>query len=64
MADVMSYGEAKSELDAILARLSSSDVDIDSLAADVARATELIELCRNRLAGVEAEVGKILQTEE
>ena len=64
MADKMSYGEAKQELDAILARLSSSDVDIDRLSADVKRATELIALCRERLAGVEAEVGKILQTEE
>ncbi|MBR4064664.1 MAG: exodeoxyribonuclease VII small subunit [Tidjanibacter sp.] len=64
MADQMSYGEAKRELDAILARLSRTDVDIDNLSTDVARATELIALCRDRLAGIESEVGRILKPEE
>lgn len=60
----MNYGEAKRELDAILARLSKTDVDIDNLSTDVARATELIALCRDRLAGIESEVERILKPEE
>lgn len=64
MAEKMSYGESVQELEAILSRLRGVDVDIDSLAVDVKRATELIAYCRQRLAGVEDEVGKILQNEE
>lgn len=64
MAEKMSYGEAMQELEAILSRLRGVDVDIDSLAVDVKRATELIAYCRKRLAGVEDEVGRILQNEE
>ena len=64
MAEKMSYGESMQELEAILSRLRGVDVDIDSLAVDVKRATELIAYCRQRLAGVEEEVGRILQKEE
>ena len=64
MAEKMSYGESMQELEAILSRLRGVDVDIDSLAVDVKRATELIAYCRQRLAGVEDEVGRILQKEE
>lgn len=64
MAEKMSYGESVQELEAILSRLRGVDVDIDSLAVDVKRATELIAYCRQRLAGVEDEVGRILQNEE
>ena len=64
MAEKMSYGESMQELEAILSRLRGVDVDIDSLAVDVKRATELIAYCRQRLAGVEEEVGRILQNEE
>ncbi|MBO5902906.1 MAG: exodeoxyribonuclease VII small subunit [Tidjanibacter sp.] len=64
MAEKMSYGEAMQELEGILSRLRGVDVDIDSLAVDVKRATELIAYCRQRLAGVEEEVDRILQKEE
>lgn len=64
MAEKMSYGESVQELEAVLSRLRGVDVDIDSLAVDVKRATELIAYCRQRLAGVEEEVGRILQNEE
>ncbi len=63
MAEKMSYGEAMQELEAILSRLRGVDVDIDTLAVDVKRATELIAYCRQRLAGVEEEVEKILQND-
>lgn len=43
------YAEALGELEAILARLERSDVDVDVLAVEVARATELIGLCRQRI---------------
>lgn len=44
------YAEALAELDAILGRLDRPDVDVDELAAEVARAAALITFCRERIA--------------
>ena len=43
------YAEALSELESILDELESDDVDVDVLAEHVKRASELIELCRDRI---------------
>ena len=45
------YADALAELDAILRELETSDVDVDRLAERVARASELIALCRDRAIG-------------
>ncbi|MEO1059368.1 MAG: exodeoxyribonuclease VII small subunit [Actinomycetota bacterium] len=47
--DTVSYRDALGELDEILARLEQTDVDVDHLADQVARASELIALCRARI---------------
>ncbi len=47
--DTISYRDALDELDEILARLEQTDVDVDHLADQVARASELIALCRSRI---------------
>ena len=44
------YADALAELDAILRELETSDVDVDRLAERVARASELIALCRDRIS--------------
>lgn len=56
------YAEALSELEAILLRLESADVDVDSLARQVERATVLISYCRARLATVEQNVAAVLNS--
>ncbi len=61
MAKKLSYVEAMREIDEILARLGGNEVDVDLLARDVKRATELIALCREKLTGVESEVNNILE---
>ena len=43
------YAAALSELDSILASLERSDVDVDVLATQVTRASELIGFCRDRI---------------
>lgn len=58
---VMAYAEAMAEVEAILARFRSEEMDVDTLAAEVQRATELIALCRERLHKAEAEVQKALE---
>lgn len=55
------YAEAMAEIEKILARFRSDEMDVDSLAAEVRRATELIASCRERLRKAEEEVNKTLE---
>ncbi|WP_064975316.1 exodeoxyribonuclease VII small subunit [Alistipes provencensis] len=57
----LAYAEAMAEIEKILARLRSEEMDVDSLAAEVKRATELIASCKERLRKAEEEVTKILE---
>ncbi len=57
----ISYNEALDELESILRSIESGEADIDTLAARVSRATELIKICRQRLLKVESEVKNILE---
>lgn len=58
-----SYGEAIAEVESILARFQSGELDVDTLAAHVRRATELIAWCRERLVKAEKDVSKALGSE-
>ena len=57
----LNYSEASAEIERILARLRSEEMDVDDLAAQVARATELIAQCKKKLLKSEAEVNRILE---
>lgn len=56
-----SYAEAIAEIERILERFRSEEMDVDSLAAEVRRATELIAVCKAKLQKAEEEVNKILE---
>jgi exodeoxyribonuclease VII small subunit len=56
-----SFSEAIQELEAILQRVDSDTTDIDSLAGELQRATELLELCRGKIKKAEVEVHQIVQ---
>ncbi len=58
------YTEAMAEIEKILARFRSEEMDVDDLAREVKRASELIALCKERLRKAETEVGKILENEK
>ncbi len=64
LTDEIGYADAMSELTRILATLETADVDVDLLADNVARASELIELCRNRIVAAEMSVEKIVDSVE
>ena len=51
-----SFSEALEEVETILARLEEGEVDIDDLSAEVKRAVELVDLCREKLHRTELEV--------
>lgn len=55
-----SWSDAIAELEAILVTLDDDKLDVDALAAQVARAAELIALCRDRIAGTKLEVERIV----
>jgi len=58
------YEEAVGELEEILAALDGEDIDVDHLAERVKRATELVKVCRDRIAAARLEVKQIELPEE
>ena len=56
----LTFETATQELDSILEILDGDDVNIDSLAVDLERASELIEWCRARLQTTRVEVERIV----
>ena len=57
----MTYKEAITEIEAILKSLREEQNSIDTLSERVARATELIALCREKLRKTEGEVNSIIE---
>ena len=60
MSDEIGYADAMQELGTILEELERDDLDVDVLATRVQRASELIQLCRGRIARAQADVDRIV----
>jgi exodeoxyribonuclease VII small subunit len=60
----LTYAEAMSEVEQILSRFNNRQMDVDTLSAEVKRATELIAQCKQRLARAEKEVAEVLGSNE
>ena len=56
----ISYADAVSELEAIAVELEQPDADVDVLADRVARAAQLITLCRERIASTRLDVERVV----
>ncbi len=56
----LGYAKALGELERILSELEASDVDVDKLADRVARATELIALCRDRIGAARLRIDEVI----
>jgi exodeoxyribonuclease VII small subunit len=54
------YGQAMAELEAILDELEGDQLDVDLLATRVQRATELLQVCRARIARAQEDVDRIV----
>ena len=61
-AGPVGYAEAMGELDRILSQLEDPGIDVDGLAERVRRASELIELCRDRIARARMDVEQVVAT--
>ena len=56
----LTFQAAMEELELILRKLDSEEVNIDSLTVDLQRASKLIEWCRSRLETTRVEVERIV----
>ena len=57
----LTYTEAVAEIEQILARLRGEQIDVDTVASEVKRATELIAQCKAQLTDVEKAVKESLE---
>lgn len=57
------YSESIAEIESILEKFGTEEFDVDSLAAQVKRATELIKICKEKLRKAEEDVASILKEE-
>lgn len=58
--DDIAYEAAMAELEEILADLERGDIDVDTLADRLARASELVRICRSRIAGTKMRVESVI----
>jgi exodeoxyribonuclease VII small subunit len=56
----LGYADALAELERILDEIEDDAIDVDGLAVRVARAGELLRLCRGRIAAARVEVEAVL----
>ncbi|MBQ7513313.1 MAG: exodeoxyribonuclease VII small subunit [Prevotella sp.] len=64
MSKEMKYEAALAELQAIVHKMESNELDIDQLSEQLKRAQELIKLCKDKLTKTDEEINKILAETE
>lgn len=57
----ITYTEAKTELEKIVALIDSDELDVDQLGKHVKRASELVAFCKQKLMETDEELQKILE---
>ena len=57
----ISYTAAIKEIETILGKIENQELDVDELAGELRRVTELIKTCKSKLHSAESEVDKILK---
>ena len=60
----LTYSLALTELQEIISEIESEEINVDTLAEKVKKATELIKFCKSRLRNTEDEVKKVLSSFE
>lgn len=57
----LTYSEAIAEVESIVEKIENNELDIDELAKNVKRVSELIKFCKAKLKSTEEEVEQILK---
>lgn len=60
LPEEIGFGDAVRELEKILRRIEGEEIDLDRLAAELKRATALLEVCRGKVRRAEIEVSQIV----
>lgn len=60
----ISYTEAVKQIEEILKRIESEELDVDELSDKVKKAADLLKLCKSKLHDTEEEIQKILDEME
>ncbi len=60
----MKYEEALRQLEAIVNKMESNELDIDSLTAELKTAQKLVKICKDKLTKTDEEIKKILDSGE
>lgn len=63
MKKEIKYEEAVSQLEAIVRKMESGELDIDAMSTELKTAQELIKLCKERLTKADEDIKQILEQE-
>ena len=61
MEEEIKYEDAVKELEAIVRCMENDELDIDSLAAQLKRAQQLVTLCKEKLASADKQINELLK---
>jgi exodeoxyribonuclease VII small subunit len=61
MAKETTYGEAIAEIEEILEKIESGELDVDELTDMVKRVASLLDICKKKLRTTEAEIQKVIE---
>lgn len=62
MKKTLNYEEAVSQLEEIVKKMESGELDIDMMSTELKNAQQLIKLCKDKLTKTEEEIKKILES--
>lgn len=62
MKKTPNYEEAVSQLEEIVTKMESGELDIDMMSTELKNAQQLIKLCKDKLTKTEEEIKKILES--
>ncbi len=60
----LNYKDAISEIEEILEKLEGEELDVDELAAQVKRVSQLLKFCKEKLTNTEKEIQGIIEEME
>lgn len=61
MAEKINYEQAVEQLETIVKKMESGELDIDKMSDELKKAQQLIKTCKDKLTKTEAEIEKILE---
>ena len=61
MSKDQSYGEAITEIEEILEKIETGELDVDELTAKVKRVASLLDICKKKLKTTETEIQKVIE---